>query len=101
MNCNGFGLRSDGKRDHLVRESKVRDIDGVMIILLGAIWNTVNKNLIENKLKIISPNVMLNASDSGEELDMSPSYLKWGTINALWNTTNYVELDESTERPHG
>ena len=31
--CNGFGPRSKDKIDQLVRESKIRDVDGVMISL--------------------------------------------------------------------
>ena len=58
--------------------------------------------MIENKLKIISPKIILSTSDSREELDIRKSFSKGGTITALWNdVTNYIELDESTEKQHG
>ena len=45
---------------------------------------------------------MLNASDSGEELDMRKSFLKGKTMTMLWNNdTNNLELENGTGKKHG
>ena len=46
-------------------------------------WGMVNKNTIENKLKIINSKITLNTSDGKAELDNNKSFLKVGTVAAL------------------
>ena len=43
LHCNSFGPGSNDKIDQVIKESKGRDIDGIMINSLDAIWETVNK----------------------------------------------------------
>ena len=86
----------------MVRESKIRDLDGVMISSSDTIWSMVNRNRIEHELKSIIPKIVLNTSYRKEELCMSKYFLKRGTMKLLWNDpTNYMKLEESTEQKHG
>ena len=54
--------------------------------------------MIENKLIRITSKIMLNAFDSKETLDKNKSFLKGGTITAVWNdVVNCIKLEEYTE----
>ena len=57
VNCNGFGPGSNDKIDQVIRESKRRNIDGAMISSSDTRWGTVNKSIIENKLKSITSKI--------------------------------------------
>ena len=54
VDCNGFGPGSSDKIDQIIRESKRRHVDGIMISLSDTRWGTVNSSVIENKLKSIN-----------------------------------------------
>ena len=56
MNYNVFGVGSNDKIDQVIRKSKGRNFDSVMISSLDTRWETVKKSTIENKLKIIASN---------------------------------------------
>ena len=65
-------------------------------------WGTVNKSIIENKLKSITSKIYLNTSDSKETLDRNKSFLKGGTMTAIWNdVVNYIKIEECTENKNG
>ena len=54
--------------------------------------------MIENKLKIICPKIMLNASDRKEELDISKQFLQGGPMKEMCNdATNCMKLQESAD----
>ena len=44
LNWNVFGPRSKNKKYQVIKESKRREIDGIMISLSNARWGNVNKN---------------------------------------------------------
>ena len=65
-------------------------------------WRTANKSRIENKLKSIASKIHLNTSDSKETLDGNKSFLKGGTMTAIWNdVVNCIKIEECTENKNG
>ena len=49
---------------------------------------------ILNKLKCINENVVINNSDSGEEVEDDSCFLKGVTLTALWSSfVNYVDIE--------
>ena len=84
------------------KESKMRQTDGVMINSSDVRWNAINKMTMSNKLKIMNNDNIINASDSGEEVETGCCFLKGGTFTALWNTiANYVDREGMIEQKHG
>ena len=70
VNCNGLGPQSSGKIEQIKKESKMRKIDGVMISSSDVRWNVKNKAMMTNKLKSMNSNVIVNTSDSGENVEI-------------------------------
>ena len=102
VNCNGFGTRSNDKIDQIIRESREINIDRVLISWSDTKWGTVNRNIIENKLKTINAKIFINTSDSKEKLNGSKYFLKGGTFTALWNdVVNYAKVDQCVKNEHG
>ena len=85
VNCNGLAPRASGETEEIEEENKARSTDVVMIILSDTRWETCNKNTMMNRLKNVSSNAIMNASDSGEEVEDGKSFLKGGALTALWN----------------
>ena len=84
------------KIDQLFRESKSRNVDGIVISSSDARWVTVNKSVIEKNEKITS--IFLNTLDSKETLDKKKSFLKGGTMTVIWNdAVNCTKKEECTE----
>ena len=52
----------------IIRESRKRSIDGVLISSSDTRWGTVNKNIIEDKLKTINAKILINTSDRKEKV---------------------------------
>ena len=70
-NFNGFGPCSESKIDQTKETSKLRNMDGLMASSSDVRWN------VRNEMKtIMSNNVAMSASDSGEEVDDRTCFLK-------------------------
>ena len=78
VNFNGFGPKSEIKIDQLVKESVNRNMHGAIISLSDVRWTMINKDTIQNKLRRIKQNEVMNASDSEEEVERRKSFLKGG-----------------------
>ena len=101
VNSNGFGPGSSDEIDQIIRESEGRHIDGIMISSSDTGRGTVNRSMIENKLKNITSK-KLNASDSKKTLDSNEPFLKEGTMTAIWNdAVNHTKIEECTENKNG
>ena len=50
----------------------------------------------------MNSNVITNTSDSGEEVEHGKSFLKGGSLTALWTSIfNYVDREQTHEQKHG
>ena len=54
-----------------------------MVSLSGTSWTSCNKELMMNKLKRLNKNVIMNASDSGGNVENGEIFLKGGTTEAF------------------
>ena len=94
VNCNGFGTHSEAKNEQLKVMSKIKNTDGSMITFSDVRWNVKHEIKMTFRLKNANRNVIINNSDSGEEVEDSSWFLKGGTLTALWNSiVNYVDAD--------
>ena len=102
VNCNGFGPRSNDKIDQIIQDSRDRNIDVVLIGSSDTRWGTLNKNVIESKLKTINGKILINTSDRNETLNVSKDFLKGDTFTALCNDiVNYEKVDQWAKTDYG
>ena len=66
--------------------SNVRKIEGLMISSSDVGWNVNNDVKIFNKLKRANKNVVVNDSDSEEEVEDGRCFLKRGVLTDLWGS---------------
>ena len=103
VKCNGLGPHAKGKLDQIIDASKNRKIDGLLISSSDVRWTEYDKEKIKCDLKKnINKNVMLNASDSGEEVMDGRWFLREGTATALWiNVAKHVEVESTCAEENG
>ena len=81
VNFNRIGPQSSGNLEQINKE--INKIDGLIISSPDATWNAKNKMIMNDKLKSANSNVIVNTSDSGEEVEKRSCFLKGGTLAAL------------------
>ena len=65
-----------------------------MITSSNVRWNAKNNMKMLNNLKYSNNNVIMNNSDSREEVNEGSSFLKGGAITALWSRiVNYAAIE--------
>ena len=63
--------------------SNTRKMDRIMISSSDVRQNTKSNMIMINKLKPINKNIIVNTSDSGEEVEEGGCFLKVGALTAL------------------
>ena len=82
--------------------SKIRKVDGLMISQSDVRWNAKSNVKILNKLKYSNQSVVVNDSNSGEEVEEVNYFLKGGTLTASRSRiVNYADVCCTHEQENG
>ena len=105
VNCDGFGPDKGTqslKVHQLSDETEKKKLDGILISSSDIRWNIRSRNRFETKLRAIASHVALNTSDSRQESHKGKSFLKGGTLTALWgDIRNCTIPSKFHEHEHG